>query len=62
MGRPTREQTASTTIVTFRITATEREVLERIAATRKQSISDVLRALVQQEAQRLLDSEKSAAG
>lgn len=49
MGRPTREHTASTTIVTFRITTDERELLERIAERRKASISDVLRALIRQE-------------
>ena len=61
MGRPTREQTASTTIVTFRITSEERELLERIAQHRKTSISDVLRALIRQEAM-LIRAVKDKAG
>ncbi|HVY49120.1 MAG TPA: ribbon-helix-helix protein, CopG family [Minicystis sp.] len=53
MGRPTREETASTIIVTFRITQEEKRLLDEIASRRNASVSDVLRALIRKEAARL---------
>jgi hypothetical protein len=50
MGRPRRKDTASTTIVTFRLTAHEKKLLDRIAERRDSSLSDVLRALIKREA------------
>lgn len=53
VGRPTREETASTIIVTFRITQEEKRLLDEIASRRNASVSDVLRALIRKEAARL---------
>jgi predicted transcriptional regulator len=53
VGRPTRQDSASTIIVTFRITSGEKAQLEELARRRQTSISDVLRSLIRKEAARI---------
>jgi hypothetical protein len=60
VGRPTRQDSASTIIVTFRITADEKTQLDRLAARRNSSISDVLRALIRREAARIESAGEGA--
>jgi hypothetical protein len=50
VGRPTRRESASTIIVTFRITSEEKAQLDELASRRQTSISDVLRSLIRKEA------------
>jgi hypothetical protein len=60
VGRPTRQGSASTIIVTFRITAEEKEQLDELAVRRKTSISDVLRSLIRKESARLAPASDEA--